>query len=111
MEAHLTNNTPWSEQYHAAARDWVEKEAAADLLEQSKSAVMAQRQSMLGEMPINRAEQYVKSSPEWQEYIEKTVGARKEANFAKVKMEYMRMKFQESMSNEANQRTEAKLMS
>lgn len=107
----MSDNLPWSEQYHAAARDWVEREAAADLLEQSKSAVMAQRQSILGEMPINRAEQYVKSSPEWIEYIEKTVEARREANLAKVKTEYMRMKFAEWQSHEANARTEARLVS
>jgi len=105
------NDIPWSEQYRISAQDWAEKEAAADLMEQSKSAVMAQMQSVLGDMPVNRAEQIVKSSPDWKEYIERTVDARKAANLAKVEMEFSRMRFQEQMSNEANQRAEVRLLS
>lgn len=105
------DNRPFSEQFAIAGEEWAAKEAAASLLEDSKSSVMAQRQASLGDMPVNRAEQIVKASPDWVEYIERTVEARREANLAKVNMEYLRMKFQEFMSTEANQRTEAKLMS
>lgn len=105
------DNLPWSEQFRIAGEDWAEKEAAASLLEDSKSAVMAQRQVMLGDMAVNKAEQTVKASPEWMEYIEKTVEARKEANLAKVSMEVMRMRFTEWQSAEANQRAEARLLS
>ena len=98
------------ERYAVLGRDWAEKEAAASLLEDSKSAVMAQRQAMLGDMPINRAEQIVKASPDWTEYIEQTIAARKAANLAKVELEAMRMRFQEYMNIEANQRTEMRLM-
>lgn len=105
------DNRPFSEQFATAGKEWAEKESAASLLEDSKSAVMAQRQAMLGDLPVNRAEQIVKASPDWLEYIERTVEARREANHAKVHMEFLRMRFQEFMSTEANQRTEAKLMS
>ena len=107
----MTDNLPWSEQFQIAGNDWAEKEAAASLLEDSKSAVMAQRQAELGDIPVNRAEQIVKASPDWMEYIEKTVEARRQANIAKVNMEMMKMKFQEHMSTEANNRTEARLVS
>lgn len=105
------DDRPWSEQYRIAGEDWAEKEAAASLLEDAKSAVMAQMQSALGEMPVNRAEQIVKASPEWSEYIERTVESRKSANLARVNMEVMRMKFTEWQNAEANQRTEARLLS
>lgn len=104
------DNRPFSEQFYEAAKDWAEKEAAADLLEQSKSSVMAQRQSMLGDMPVNRSEQMVKASPDWSEHVETIVSARREANLAKVKMDFLRMRFQEQMSVEANSRTEARLV-
>lgn len=104
------DNRPYSEQFYEAGRDWSEKEAAASLLEDSKSAVMAQRQAMLGDMAVNKAEQIVKASSEWLEYIEKTVAARREANLAKVKTEFLRMKFSEAQSYEANARTEARLV-
>lgn len=102
---------PWSEQYQIAGVDWAEKEAAASLLEDSKSAVMAQRQAMLGDIAVNRAEQIVKASPEWMDYIEKTIEARKAANIAKVHMEAMKMRFQEYMNTEANHRTEVRILS
>lgn len=106
----MDSNLPWSEQYRIAGEDWAEKEAAASWLEDSKSAVMAQRQSALGDMAVNKAEQIVKASDDWFNYIRDTNEARKAANIAKVKMEYLRMRFQEHQSSEANQRTEARLL-
>jgi hypothetical protein len=106
-----SDDLPWSEQFQIAGEDWAEKEAAASLLEDCKSAVMAQRQAMLGDMAVNKAEQVVKASPDWTEYIEQTIEARKAANKAKVNMEAMRMKFNEWQNTEANARTEARLVS
>jgi hypothetical protein len=102
-------NRPLSEVFREAADEWVQLEAAAQLLDDTKSAVMAQRQAMFGDIPVNRAEQQVKASPEWTEYIEKIVSARKAANLAKVNLEYLRMKFQEWSNQEANHRAEARL--
>jgi hypothetical protein len=65
------DNRPFSEQFASAGEDWAEKEAAASLLEDAKSSVMAQRQTALGDIPVNRAEQIVKASPDWMEHIEK----------------------------------------
>lgn len=104
------NQMPWSEQYRLAGEDWADKEAAAQLLEDTKSAVMAQRQAELGDIPVNRAEQTVKASAAWYQHIEKIVEARKVANVAKVQLEYIRMKAMERAGAEANQRTEMKLM-
>lgn len=110
----MDSNLPWSEQYRLAGEDWAEKEAAASLLEDTKSAVMAQRQAELlamdAKMAVNRSEQIVKASPEWTQYVEETVGARKAANLAKVKMEFMKMRFQEHQSHEATARAESRLV-
>lgn len=103
------DNRPWADQYREAAEEWADKESAAQLLEDMKSAVMAQKQAMLGDVPVNRAEQTVKASRDWEHYVQSCVDARKEANLAKVKVEFLRMKFQEWSNNEANKRAEMRL--
>ena len=103
------SNAPLSEQYARAGIDHADKNAAADFLEGTKSAVLAEMMGALGEMPVNRAEAMVKASPEWREFIEKMVEARRLANRAKVRMEYLRMKYGEWNNQQANQRMEAKL--
>lgn len=89
-------NQNWSEHYRLAAKEWVELDGAARLLEESKTAVLAQKIAALGDMPHNKAEREVKASDEWQEYIERMVTARTKANLAKAKSEYTRMKFKEA---------------
>ena len=101
--------TDISEHFRIAARDWVEKDGAARMLDESKTSVLAQRISLLGDIPHNKAEREVKSSPEWQDYLKKMVEAKTAANLARVKMEFLRMKFSEWQSAEANRRAEMKL--
>ena len=105
----MTANLPWSEQFRVVAKQWVDADAAATLLEDTKSAVLAERMQAHAELPVNRAEQLVKSSPEWRDHVEKMVNARKASNRLKVQMEYLRMKFSEWQSHEATKRTEARL--
>lgn len=103
-------NLSWSEQYRIAGEDWADKEAAAQILEDSKSAIMAQWQTELGDIPVNRAEQTVKASTRWYNHLEKIVEARKVANIAKIQLETIRMKAWEHNNQEANTRTEMKIM-
>lgn len=79
------------------------------MLEETKTAVLAQRMAALGDMPVNRAEQIVKASPEWHEWIVGMVNARTVANLAKVKLEWVRMRFQEWQSENATKRAEMRL--
>jgi hypothetical protein len=102
-------NEPLSEQFFKAAKEWVDLEAAASMLEDSKSSVLAQGIASQGDGPVNRAETAVKASADWRQYIEKTGEARKAANLAKVKVEYFKMRFQEWSNAEANARVEARL--
>lgn len=104
-----SSNLPWSEQFRIVSKDWVDAEAAASLLEDTKSAFLAQKIAELGDMPVNRAEATVKASPEWVDYVRKMIDARKAANRRKVQLEYLRMKFTEWNSAEASQRAEMRL--
>lgn len=105
----MSGDFPFSERFRVAAEDWVDKESAAQLLEDTKSTVLAQKVAVFGDIPVNRAENLVKQSPEWRHYLEEIVKARKEANAAKVNMEYERLRFMENQSREANARAEMKL--
>lgn len=98
-----------SEHFRIAARDFCEKEAAANLLEQTKSSVLAQLMTKQGDIPVNRAEQIVKAGEDWQAFIASMVEARKVANVAKLKLEYIRMLFSERQSAEANARAERRM--
>ena len=103
------SNQPISEQFRLSAKDWVEKDSAANLLEETKSAVLSQMMARLGDIPVSHAERTVKASEEWKDYITKMVKAREAANLAKVRCEYIRMKFHEQNSSEATKRAEMRL--
>lgn len=102
-------NLPWSEQFRVVAKQWVDADAAATLLEDTKSAVLAERMADLGDMAVSKAEAIVKASPQWRDHVTKQVEARKLANRLKVQMEYLRMKFSEWQSHEATKRAESRL--
>jgi hypothetical protein len=103
------SNNPLSEQYRVAAKLWVDLDSAASLLEETKSAVLSQRMAALGDIAVSRAELAVKATPEWHDYVTKMVKAREAANLAKVKLEWLRMRFSEAQSFEATRRAEMKL--
>ena len=100
---------PWSEQFRIVAKQWVELDGAARLLEETKTAVLSQKMKQLGDKPAAHAERDVKASPEWIDFIEKMVKARTEANLARVKMDYVRMKFSEWQASDATARAEMRL--
>jgi hypothetical protein len=100
---------PLSEQYRLIARKFVDADAAANLLEETKSAVLAQMMVAKGDMPVSRAEMLVKASEDWDKHIKKMVEARKEANLLKLQLEYIRLRHSEWMSENANQRAERRM--
>ena len=103
------SNEYFSEQYRVAGKDWVEKDAAARMLEETKTAVLAQRKAALGDIPDSHAEKQVKASPEWMDFLEKMVDAKTAANLAKIKLEYIRMKNFEWQSANATARAERRM--
>lgn len=105
----MDDNQPISEQFRIVAKAWVDADAAANLLEETKSATLSQKMQALGDMPVSKAEMNVKASEQWRHYIETMTEARKRANLLKVKLEYLRMRFQEWNSEAATKRAEMKL--
>lgn len=89
-ERHIT------EEFRLAALEYVEADAAATLLEELKTATLAQMKSALivdrGEMPDSRADRIVRSGADWKEYVEKMVEARAKANKLKLELEWIRMR-------------------
>lgn len=102
-----------SEQYRLAAKEWCQFDAAANLLEESKSAVLSQMINKQFQndpkIALNRAETNAKGSQVWMEYITKMVKAREEANLAKIKVKWIEMRFSEQQSAEATARAESRL--
>ena len=106
----MTNTElPLSEQFRIIAKRWVDADSAANLLEETKSAVLAKRMTELGDMPVSRAEMAVKASADWHDFIKTMVEAREKAATLKVQLEYIRMRFHEWQSIEATKRAEMKL--
>ena len=103
----MTSNEPWSEQWRIAASEWVDADAAARLLEETKGAVFAQMVLGQGDnIAVNRAENNVKGSPEWADHIRKIVEAKTHANKLKVKAEYIKMRYWEEQGANASKRAE-----
>jgi hypothetical protein len=105
----IDSNLPISEQFRIIAKRWVDADSAANMLEETKSAYLNQLMLAQGDMAVSKAEMIVKGSAEWKEYVSTTVTARKDANLLKVQLEYIKMKFYEWQSHNANKRAEMKL--
>ena len=105
----MSNERPWSDIYREAALDWVDKDAAARMLEECKSAFLEKRKTDLGDMPDSHAERIVKATEEWRDYIKCMVNAKTAANRAKVQLNYVEMRAWEERGAEANKRAEMRL--
>src|ERR1700685_2018887 len=105
MSEQANSNYPISEQFRIVAKQWVDADEAASLMEETKGAITSEMITKiigynLG-MPFNKAELAAKSSDEYKEFITKMVQLRSRANLLKVKLEYIRMTFSEQQSQEA----------
>lgn len=104
------DNRPFSDRYRDAADDWCDKDAAARMLEECKTAFLEKRKNDLDpDLPDSHRERIVKASEEWRDYIVKMVRARTAANKAKINLEYVEMKGWENRSQEATKRAEMRL--
>ena len=104
------DNRPLSELLEEIGMAWADANAAASLLEETKSAVLAQKMAMLGsDIPVSRAEMAIRSSQEWHDHIVSMVEARKKSNILKVRYEALKARLQEWQSQEANERVRARI--
>lgn len=108
-----TNRRPQSELYREVATRWADLDAAARLLEETKTAVFSQKvKELLRDFPhysLSKAEQSIKGSDYWNEYLEKMVRTRTLANKAKIEVEYVRMKHWEEAQDRADERFTARM--
>jgi hypothetical protein len=107
MPAH---ERPISEEFRLVAKAWCEADAAARLLEETKSSMLAKLVIASKEPSITRAEYAAKASAEYAEHIDKMVVAKTEANLRRVQMKFIEMKFSEWTSADANQRRERQMV-
>ena len=110
----MSNARPPSEMYREAAQTWVDLDAAARLLESSKSAVFSQKVlGLMAEFPaysLAKAELKIKGGDEWQVFLDKTERARTLANRARIEVEYRKMQAMEQQSKEAYERQEMRMV-
>lgn len=105
----MKNSRPQSEVYREAAMRWADLDAAARMLEESKSAVLSRLMSDHGDIPVSKAELKVKASDYWHDYIDKMVRAKTAANKARIEMEFAKMQAWEQNSKEAYERAEMRM--
>ena len=97
------------EAWRRAALEFVELDAAARLLEDTKSAVFSQLVKAQGDVPVNRAETEVRASEGWQRHVQAVVDARTRANRAHVEADFARMKVIEAAQDRADERQQFKM--
>jgi len=106
------SDRPISEQYRIVAKEWVDAEAAAHLLEETKSVVLEQRKNALiasTNISDAAAERLVKASDEWHEHVKVICRARAKANLLRVKLKYVEMRHREWVGANADARAELRL--
>lgn len=95
------------------AKKWVDADAAARLLEDTKAEVFAERKNALviadSKLSDAAADRIARANPEWLAWKKDMVEARTQANLLKVQLRYIEMRFWEQGSLEATQRAEMKL--
>lgn len=94
--------TSFTDRYSEAAKDWVEADSSASLMEELKLSSLNQMIIHLnvdGEMTFARREAIVRSSDKWQDYIKEMVQKRTKANLLKIRLEVIRMQYNETRSN------------
>lgn len=102
-------NQPYSEQWRLKALEAVDADDAARMLEESKTAVLSERIKGLGDMPYAHAERDVKASQWWRAWVKSMVNARTTANRLKIEAEFLKMKYFEGQSMNADKRTEMRM--
>lgn len=105
----LRNDQELSERFRLAALEWADLDNAARMLDEGKTTYLAQQKAALGDIPDSHAEKQVKASAPWADYIKNMVRTKTLANKARIEVDYIKMKFQEWISADANARSERKM--
>src|SRR5512139_389183 len=104
------SNLPLSEQYRIVAKQWVDQDNAATILEETKSSVLAEMKAELikadPNLADNAADRMVRATKEWREWVINMVNQRTMANRLRMQLKYIEMRHSEHQSFEATKRAE-----
>lgn len=89
-----------------AGEDWADKEAAADLLEQTKKTVLAELMNAIDGSAAER-ERVALADPAYKLHVTNMSAARREANRARVKYDSARVLAEMRRTQESTRRMEA----
>lgn len=106
------HNQPPVEVWRLKAEEWVDLDAAANLLEDGKSVVLSQMIIALVDdgMPVSKAERAARACQQYRDYLKKKNAAKKRANHARVAMDYAKEILWEAKGKEANARSERRMI-
>lgn len=105
------HNHPPLEVWRLKAEEWADLHAAAGLLEDGKSIVLAEmiNEQVLQGKSVAAAEREAKASDRFKDYVKKMNAARKKANYARIAADYEKEKIWENKSADANARAERRM--
>lgn len=92
-----------------AGEAWADLNAAADLLEETKGALLAKLAAERFDMPAWKAEAEAKAHPDYVAHVEKMVKARQAANRARVRYDSGKAYVELARSAESTRRAEMSL--
>lgn len=98
-----------TEQYRLASVDWIDKDAAARLLEEFKPVELARLKSLHPDFTDAKAERIVRASEGWANFIRKMIDARTDANRAKMRLKIQEMEYFQRQSADATARSERRM--
>lgn len=97
------------EKLEQAGMDWADKNAAADILEETKYSVLSECMGLHIEDSNAAAETKARRDPKFKNHLSVMVAARKEANKAKVKYESIKTWIDLRRTEEATERAKINL--
>lgn len=92
-----------------AGEDWADKQAAADLLEETKKSVLARLMIGADATSQGQREMYALADKEYTDFVTGMVAARKAANKARVRYDSAKVLAELRRSQEATRRAEANI--
>jgi len=106
------HNQPPLEVWRLKAEKWAELDAHAFLLAEGKSSVLSEMINLLvsNGASVASAEKEARASEKFRDYLKKMGNARKQANLARIDMDYHKEKLWESKNAEANARSERRMV-
>lgn len=92
-----------------AGEDWADKEAAASLLEETRKSVLAKCMNDAASTSIAGKEMHALADPEYRQFVEGMVSARKAANKARVRYDSAKIYAELQRTAESTKREEMRM--